>query len=850
MRRISSPATAALLSLFLLVNPELHAFAGITFVAGQGLVLTGADGLVLTGADGLVLTGADGLVLTGADGLVLTGADGLVLTGADALTFTGSDGLVLTGADSTGLRSVDPELAVILDQLPDSSAINVFIVFHHMPADADLDDLRAAGVIGGTRFHNLPMVMINATKNQIAAISALPSVRSLYSNKTFEFFTHDTRVITGQTRLAADASLTARNNGLPLSGRGVTVAVLDTGIDATHPDVAFGAQVAENVRTLDFQGSSPDFLYPTVAEGMLNSDLTMGHGTFVAGVIAGSGGSSGSYYGGLAPGARMLGVSAGDASLFYVLSGIDYILSHRVEQNVRVVNCSFGISGLFDVNDPVNIATRIMHDSGISVVFSAGNRGDQPNSLNPYSVSDWVIGVGSGTKDSKLSDFSSRGAASYGLYHPTLIAPGESVVSTRATGVNVVGTAGLAGVLSSPENDVANIALANLPRYTMSSGTSFAAPHVAATIALMLEAAPQLTPDQIKQILQATATPMLGYSRYEVGAGYLNTYAAVRKAATNARLGNFREDLTNQRVTYSRSSLAGFSGEVAPGGSYTTTFQVPEDSAFATLQVAWVNAGAVGANLSVTVANNSRTLNSKPAGLLAGQGVQKTGVTINDPDAGAWTLTVRNTGSPATTPPQRFVGAIETIVASYNDISDISELPSADQQAIKRALRTGLVRARSGGFGGNATVTRVDVSRALMLGSGGLVPQYLPATPSFLDVPADDNAVFVESVVNSPKGNLLGATGSFFNPQGGCNRLTVTLAAVKALGLESAAQAWTGTNPGLVDWSLIPDSARGYVALALNLNLIKPIASSLRPFDYMTRAELAWTAAALQQATR
>jgi Subtilase family len=308
MRRITSPGLAVLLSLFLLINAELRAFAGITFIPGQGLVLTGADGLVLTGADGLVLTGADGLVLTGADGLVLTGADGLVLTGADALTYTGLDGLVLTGADSIGLLSIDPELAVLLNRLPDSSAINVFVIFHHIPTEADLDDLRAVGVFGGTRFHNLPMVIINATKSQIALISALPSVRSLYSNKTFEFFTHDTRGITGQSLVTTDAALTARNKGLPLSGKGVTVAVLDTGIDFSHPDLA--SQVAGNVKALDFQGSAPGFTYPVVVEGMLNSDLTMGHGTFVAGVIAGSGVSSGGYYGGMTPGARMLGISA------------------------------------------------------------------------------------------------------------------------------------------------------------------------------------------------------------------------------------------------------------------------------------------------------------------------------------------------------------------------------------------------------------------------------------------------------------------------------------------------------------------------------------------------------------
>jgi hypothetical protein len=150
---------------------------------------------------GLTFTAGQGIALTPGQGVVLTGADGVVLTGADAITYASSDGVVLTGADSTGLRSFDPELALIMEQMPDSSAINVFVIFHRMPTEEDLNYLRTMGIMGGTRFRNLPILLINATKDQIATISRLASVRSI--NKTLEFFTHDTRIISRGRRLRA-----------------------------------------------------------------------------------------------------------------------------------------------------------------------------------------------------------------------------------------------------------------------------------------------------------------------------------------------------------------------------------------------------------------------------------------------------------------------------------------------------------------------------------------------------------------------------------------------------------------------------------------------------------------------
>ena len=849
MKRYASTILTLAVSLVLLLSITLPCFDGINFISGQGITISGGQGVVLTGADGVVLTGADANLLTAADGVGLTGLQGVVLTGADAFTYTNPEGVVLTGADQLGLQGFDPELAMVLSNLPDTSAINVAVNYHSLPTKQDLDFLLSNGVLGGTVFHNLPIVMIDATKQQIAAISKSPNVRSIYSNKTIGFFTHETRALTGQSKVASDSVLTSHNAGLPVTGHEVTVAVLDTGIDATHPDLPFGSQVAQNVVVADLQGAPLGFLYPTALEGLPNTDLLMGHGTLVAGIVAGTGAASGNYYGGMAPGARLLGISAGTASLFFVLSGIDYILSHQLEQNIRVVNCSFGINGVFDANDPINVATKLLHDAGITVVFSAGNSGTAPNSLNPYSVAPWVICTGSVTKQGKLSTFSSRGAPAYGAFHPTLVAPGENVVSARATGVNVVAATGLATGLASTTNDLTNIPLQYLLRYTMSSGTSFAAPHVSGTIALMLEANPLLTPDHIKTILQQTATPMLGYSRYEVGAGSLNTYAAVQQAAFATPYGQFRSQLASSNFTISHDPVVSFSGQAAPWSTSKIGFQIPSGTLFAIVEIGWTT-WAISNPVGITISNSAGSIASSPPTLLAGPGFKKLGIALTDPVPGAWSVSVSNSSLPFIGSIQKFDGAIETFAANYNGLSDTGSLPAADQAAIQKALRTGIISAGDSGFGVSLPCSRLDLARALMLGSGAQIPQFLPYTPTFLDVPNDVNQVFVESVVNSPLGNLIGASGPYFNPQAPADRLTAAIAAVRAAGLDQAGQA-TSTNPGIADWNSIPGPYRGYVAVAVMNNFMKlDSAGNFRAGDAITRAELAGTAAALEQAQR
>ena len=386
---------------------------GIMATGADGIMATGADGIMATGADGIMATGADGIMATGADSVTISSNDGIMATGADgqpisipagALTLTGANLVVaansrqvqISGADkitqtgvntltsllspvsnTTGLQSVDPELAVTLNRLTDDSTVNAVVVYHRVPSDSDLADLQTIGIVGGTRFRVLPAVTLTGTRRQIIAISKLPAVRSIYGNRTLSLTSEpEVRAVTGVNRAWYDTEITSDNHGLPVTGRNVTVAILDTGIDGTHGDLA--GRVTKNIKLADTQSASLGFNYPINSENLPNTDNLYGHGTFVAGVVSGNGSLSGGKFSGVAPGAKLVGLSAGDLSLLYVLEGFDYLLANGKDLGVRVVNCSFSANTVFDVNDPVNVGTRMLTDAGINVVFSAGNTGPRP----------------------------------------------------------------------------------------------------------------------------------------------------------------------------------------------------------------------------------------------------------------------------------------------------------------------------------------------------------------------------------------------------------------------------------------------------------------------------------------
>src|SRR5216683_2205017 len=653
---------------------------GITASGADGITASGADGITASGADSTTITRADGITASGADntltinradGITASGADGVLfsiapsaitITGVNGITASGADGITISGADSfvstgtnaliaalngtvgqTGLQSVDPELAVLLNRLTDDSNVDAVVVYHHLPNDADIADLQRLGVPGGTRYRVLPMIAVSCTKAQIAAISHLASVRSIYGNRTFQWNLEPAaRNLTGVERVRRNADLTRSNRGLPVSGRGVTVAVLDTGVDGTHGDLA--GRVVQNLKLADTQSVGVGFNYPVTAPSLPNTDQAYGHGTFVAGIIAGNGQQSGGKYAGVAPGANILGLSAGDASLLFVLSGFDYLLANGSSFGVRVVNCSFSANTVFDVNDPVNIATRMLTDSGISVVFSAGNNGSGLDSLNPYSVAPWVISTGATDDQGRLANFSSRGDFGSPLFRPTLVAPGVNTVSLRASAVAAVTT--IDGLLGADPQLSTN----ELPYYTTGSGTSFSTPQVAGVVALMLEANPQLTPAQIRDILQRTATPLPQYYVHEVGAGLLNAQAAVLEAAfPERRFGQWRGAVNCGQVQFVSNPPEVFTGTVTPGLYSDSSITLPANTLLASVQIAW--GGLLSPNnLELTLLDSQDTKQAYANTInLPGLTGRRQRVAVNMPTSGMWKAVISNTLGPAGT---------------------------------------------------------------------------------------------------------------------------------------------------------------------------------------------------------
>ena len=264
------------------------------------------------------------------------------------------------------------------------------------------------------------------------------------------------------------------------------------------------------------------------------------------------------------------------------------------------------------------------------------------------------MSVGATDTQGRLASFSSRGDFASAFFRPTIVAPGVNVVSVRGSGVlNVTGAQGILN------GDLQRLTSSEIPYYTTSSGTSFSAPQVAGAIALMLEANPNLTPAEVRDILQRTATPLAPYYQHEVGAGMLNVHAAVLQASfPNRKIGAWRATLDRGQVRFANDPMTTFSGVVQPGGSFETTLQIPADTVFASVQIGWGPLASIN-DLALYVYDQNGNLSAQSNAInLPGLTGKSERVTLNLPGAGTWRVKVRNSLGVIGTP-QSFNGVLQ-----------------------------------------------------------------------------------------------------------------------------------------------------------------------------------------------
>ena len=306
--------------------------------------------------------------------------------------------------------------------------------------------------------------------------------------------------------------------GRALQGQGIKVAVVDSGVVKTED---LGDRLTGSVNLNDDRHDSVD---------------GNGHGTFVAGIVAGDGTMSDGEYMGIAPRASILSVrisdDAGVSTEADVVAALQYIYNNKSSQNINVVNLSLNSTAMQSYHtSPLCAAVEVLWFGGIVVVVSAGNNGTA--NLYPPANDPFVITVGAtddrGTvslSDDTVPSFSAYGTDWNGGAKPDLVAPGRNIVSLLPDNSD----------LKIGEDHGDHRVNAN---YFRMSGTSIAAPMVAGAVALLLQDEPNLTPDQVKYRLKATAAkgdkwPGYTANAARAGAGYLDIYAAVRGTTTQS----------------------------------------------------------------------------------------------------------------------------------------------------------------------------------------------------------------------------------------------------------------------------------------------------------------------------
>jgi serine protease AprX len=355
-------------------------------------------------------------------------------------------------------------------------------------------------------------------------LDAFPEIARAHYNRPISGTNYRTSIGTGSR---------AVHSGYGLTGAGIGVAVLDSGIASWHNDLTNHTAAAYPY------GDQRVAAFVDFVNGRMLPYDDEGHGTHVAGIIAGNGYDSVGQQVGGAPDATLVALKVLDAhgqgTISNVIAALDWVLAHHNEYHVRVVNLSAGAPVRESYwTDPLTLAAKRVVDAGVIVVTAAGNHGrnalGEPlyGGITAPGNAPWVLTVGASSTngtptraDDVVAGFSSRGPTYLDWSaKPDLVAPGHGTVSL----------ADPASALYSTKSQFLIAGAVGGTPYLVLSGTSMAAPVVSGAVALMLQANPALTPNAVKAILQYTAQEYVDYNPLTQGAGFLNTLGAVRLA--------------------------------------------------------------------------------------------------------------------------------------------------------------------------------------------------------------------------------------------------------------------------------------------------------------------------------
>jgi serine protease AprX len=428
------------------------------------------------------------------------------------------------GSDGTGQGKFDPVLTDLVSKgTPGRSRV---IVILKPGADASADITR----LGGNILRRLSLIngqAVELSNGQLKNLAASPAVQSIHVDRSMRAHLNRAAVTIGARAVQED---------MGFDGAGVGVAIIDSGVTSWHDDLTYnGTNLSVRVVGGQRVAKFVDFVNGRTAPYDDN-----GHGTHIAGIIAGNGYDTRGARAGVAPAAHLISLKVlnnqGAGYISNVIAALDWTVTNKAAFNIRVINLSVGapITESY-MTDPLTLATKRVVDKGILVVAAAGNLGrnklgePQYGGITSPGNAPWVFTVGaSNTKgtvnrnDDTVADYSSRGPTAVNLgAKPDVIAPGTGIVSLSDPTSLFYQTKSaylLTGTLKTAYKP-----------YLSLTGTSMAAPMVTGTAALMFQANPKLTPNLVKAIIEYTAQKY-AYDSLTQGAGFLNTRGAVELA--------------------------------------------------------------------------------------------------------------------------------------------------------------------------------------------------------------------------------------------------------------------------------------------------------------------------------